>query len=188
MAGDWIRTRSGLRFHVLDPNPLEVCINDIAHALSMQCRFVGHVSHFYSVAQHSVIVSEHCSPEDASEAYIGDMSAPLKHTDAMREFRSAELAVMHAICEHFGLSPVEPSSVVVADRRALLTEARDLGLDVTGWYTEHEPYVETLTPWTPAIAEQKFLDRYAELVGHRQMAHPDFRHQADGHYDGGCCA
>src|ERR1700683_336889 len=101
--GAWIVTFSGRRFYVLDPRPSDVRIEDIAHSLSLQCRFNGHVKNFYSVAQHSVLVSERCDPadalygllHDASEAYIGDMSAPLKHTDEMTAFRDAERHVMN---------------------------------------------------------------------------------------------
>src|ERR1019366_9954250 len=80
-----IRTYSGVRFKPLDPDPA-VGISDIAHALANQCRFGGHSSAFYSVAQHSVRVSEICAAEDAlwgllhdaSEAYLVDVPAPLK--------------------------------------------------------------------------------------------------------------
>lgn len=187
-ANAWIRTFSGRQFHVLTPAPAEVCIEDIAHSLSMQCRFVGHVSSFYSVAEHSVRVSHKCSQHplyallhDSGEAFLGDLSAPLKHQPEMAEYRGAEKRVMAAVCEKFGLPLDEPQEVKDADRRMLLTEARDLGLDVTGWYTEFSPFEEKITPWSPARAEREFLDRYAELTGDRVMAHENFRlSQADG--------
>ncbi len=80
--GDWIQVRSGRKFHPLDPRPEDVDINDIAHALSNLCRFTGHCTDFYSVAQHSVIASQIVPPasalaallHDASEAYMGDIS------------------------------------------------------------------------------------------------------------------
>jgi len=55
--GDWIQTFSGLQFWPLDPRPDEINIEDIAHALSLQCRFGGHCNRFYSVADHSIHVS-----------------------------------------------------------------------------------------------------------------------------------
>ena len=170
--GAWITTFTGRRFYVLDPRAEDVCIEDIAHSLSLQCRFNGHTRSFYSVAQHSVLVSELCAPadapygllHDASEAYIGDMSAPLKHTDEMQSFRDTERHVMNAIGDHFWLPFKEPASVRTADRRILLTEARDLGMDVTGWYKGYEPYDEKITPWPPRVAEENFLRRFNALV------------------------
>ena len=55
--GDWIQVHSGRQFWPLDPRTEEVDIHDIAHALSLVCRFTGHVKEFYSVAQHSVLVA-----------------------------------------------------------------------------------------------------------------------------------
>lgn len=55
--GDWIQTRTGRKFHLLDPRPEDFCIEDISHALANQCRFTGHVRRFYSVAEHSVRVA-----------------------------------------------------------------------------------------------------------------------------------
>lgn len=189
-ANNWIRTFSGRQFHVLAPSPEEVHIDDIAHSLSMQCRFVGHVSSFYSVGEHSVRISRHCPKNplfgllhDAAESYLGDLSAPLKHQPQMCEYRDAEWRVMAAVCQKFGLPLDEPQEVKDADRRMLLTEARDLGLDVTGWYTEFTPFDEKIEPWSPKRAEREFLDRFAELTGDRVMANENFRNQADGHHD-----
>ena len=58
----WMTTRSGRRFQPFDPEPSTIVIEDIAWALANQCRFNGHVSQFYSVAQHSVAVSRLVSP------------------------------------------------------------------------------------------------------------------------------
>lgn len=83
----WIKTYTGRRFYPFDPRLDEIELTDIAHALSMQCRFSGHVKEFYSVAQHSVMVHDLVqSPRakfwalfhDATETYIGDMASPIK--------------------------------------------------------------------------------------------------------------
>lgn len=63
--GDWIQTFTGRRFWPLDPRPEDVCIEDIAHALSLKCRFGGHCTRFYSVAEHSVHVSNYVPAEFA---------------------------------------------------------------------------------------------------------------------------
>lgn len=168
----WIRTFSGGRFYVLEPRAEDVRIEDIAHALSMQCRFTGHSNRFYSVAEHSVWVSRRCDPadalwgllHDASEAYIGDMSAPLKHQPEMSRFRTTEKRIMAAVAEKFGLAAKEPDSVRTADRRMLLTEARDLGLDVGDWYAGYAPFPSPVFCLIPQSAEALFLERFRELT------------------------
>ena len=94
--GDWIQTFTGKRIYPFDPDPDLICIDDIAHALSNICRFTGHVKHFYSVAQHSVIVANaipdslgvpHTNElylqallHDAQEYLFSDLSRPLKRS------------------------------------------------------------------------------------------------------------
>ena len=81
---DWMMTFTGIQFFIADPDPEAIRVVDVAHALSMICRFGGHVSEFYSVAQHSVLASEWCDPRlaaevlihDAAEAYVGDVIYP----------------------------------------------------------------------------------------------------------------
>lgn len=167
----WITTFTGKKFHLFDPRPEEICIEDIAHSLSLQCRFTGHVKSFYSVAQHSVLVSRECRKfpvwgllHDAAEAYIGDMSAPLKHTSEMAIFRETEARIMSAIAKRFNLTPEEPREVKTADRRLLLSEARDLLGSCTGWYSEYRPFPQSINPWGPRLAEIAFLERFCALV------------------------
>jgi 5'-deoxynucleotidase YfbR-like HD superfamily hydrolase len=142
-------TASGRAFYPLDPRPDEVTIEDIAHALSLLCRFGGHVRHFYSVAQHSVLVSQHVAatlrsgaglwtPEtatlalwgllhDAAEAYCGDVIWPLKQARALKAaFAPIEAGIMAAICDRFDIPREEPEIVKACDLRALATEKRDV--------------------------------------------------------------
>jgi hypothetical protein len=127
--GDWIQTFSGVEFYPFDPLPSEILIEDIAHALSMQCRYAGHVRRFYSVAEHCVRVAELLPIEDrlwgllhdASEAYLVDLPRPIKrHSEIGRLYREAEAVLMESICDRFNLAPVEPDSVGVADKAMLL--------------------------------------------------------------------
>lgn len=126
--GDWMQTFTGVQFWPLDPRPEDVNIFDIAHALSNICRFGGHSSCFYSVAEHSVIVSEHVTPQnkmaallhDATEAYLGDMIRPLKR--CMSEYRAAEDRLHAVIFERFGLPSVLAAEIKMADNRLLLNE------------------------------------------------------------------
>jgi hypothetical protein len=171
--GGWIQTYSGIAFYPIDPRPEEIHYSDIAHALSMICRFTGHTKKFYSVAQHCVLVSQYCDPQDAlwgllhdaSEAYMCDVARPVKHMDFMRPYRIQESKLMRVIAQKFGLSEQEPESVQVADRRLLYTEARDLMNPVhPDWEWLAEPYPEKINPWSPKKAEEMFLIRFVNLI------------------------
>lgn len=174
--GDWITTFTGKLFYPLDPRPEEIDINDIIHALSNQCRFAGHCTKFYSVAQHSVMVSLSCDPvdalwgllHDASEAYLVDVPSPLKRMPEFAAYREAEKQLMGIICDVFGLSHDEPPSVKFADKRMLATEARDLTVTQgRGWTTLEAPYEFHIEPWSAEIAQVKFLSRLHELTWKR---------------------
>lgn len=129
MAMDpWIITHSGKQFDFHNPTPDMVCIEDIAHALSMSCRFGGHTQWHYSVAQHSVNVARLVPDEhklvallhDATEAYIGDMVSPLKVL--MPEFKKKEEQIWEVIAEKFGV-PVKIDPIIKwADLQMLKVE------------------------------------------------------------------
>lgn len=166
-----IRTYTGRRFDILNPVVRDVCIGDIAHALSLLCRFTGHTKEFYSVAQHSITVSNLVPVEfaldgllhDASEAYVADMSRPLKHTPEMSRYRTAEAAIAKAIQERFSLGP-EPKEVKTVDRRMCATEMRDLmGGGLYDWGAGQEPFDFTISGWSSEKAETEFLNRFFEL-------------------------
>lgn len=126
--GDWLQVYTGRAFWPLDPRPGEIHIRDIAHALSMQCRYAGHCLDFYSVAEHSVHVSRAvpaCDAlwgllHDASEAYLVDIPRPLKRS--MEEYRRWEGHLMQVIAERFELSLPMPDSVAYADCSILTNE------------------------------------------------------------------
>jgi hypothetical protein len=174
--GDWIQVASGGRFWPMDPRPSEVNIEDIAHTLSNQCRFSGHVSEFYSVAQHSVLVSLWCDPadalwgllHDASEAYLIDVPRPIKRLPEMQAYRAAEDAVMECVRERFGLGQYMPASVHAADEKALATEARDLmsPLDPgwSYWLDDIDADPTRIHPVAPDVARRAFLARWDELT------------------------
>jgi hypothetical protein len=117
---------------VLTPDPEAINQIDIAHALSNLCRFTGHTRHFYSVAQHSVLVANLLPRElrfmglmhDAAEAYVTDMATPLKNL--LGNYRELEASVWEAVCIRFGLPLELPPEVKHADLVALATEKRDL--------------------------------------------------------------
>jgi len=172
--GDWIQTFTGIQFWPLDPRPEEIRIEDIAHALSLQCRFAGHCERFYSVAEHSVRVSL-AVPEvdalwgllhDAAEAYLVDLPRPIKRWCEMgRLYREIEDNLMLSICQAFGLSAEQPASVKSADVVLLVTEKRDLmKMPPKPWEDTAEPLPESIYPYTSLCAEQWFLDRFAYAV------------------------
>lgn len=169
--GSWLQTYTGLQFYPMDPDPGAVEIADIARALSMQCRYNGHVSEFYSVAEHCVLVSRLVPAEDAlwgllhdaTEAYVGDMIRPLKNH--MPAYREAEARVMAAISERFGLKGAMPLSVKEADNRVLLDEkARLLGSGPAPWDVPGEAYGIEIRAWSPAEAEAAYIARFEELA------------------------
>ena len=175
--GDWMQTYTGRQFWPIDPRPDEVLIDDIGHALANQCRYAGHCKVFYSVAQHSVLVSKLVPKDDAlwgllhdaAEAYLVDLPRPVKRfSDLGTRYREIEAQLTGVICEHFCLQHVEPQSVKKADDVILVTEMRDLMAHPPQRWKEswsNEPLAETIVPLTPFQSELAFMERYHELVG-----------------------
>jgi hypothetical protein len=174
--GRHIRTFTGRLIDPCAPDPARIHIDDIAHALSLTCRFLGHSDCFYSVAQHSVLVSGLVPPpdalwgllHDAAEAYLCDLPAPVKKAPGMWFYRKSEELLNRAIARHFGLLPEIPESVKLADRTVLATEFRDVTtVDDPDWIiTECScgPLEDIhILPWPPAVAEDRFLRRFWEL-------------------------
>jgi uncharacterized protein len=169
---DWIQTYSGKRFTPTAPIPGAIVIQDIAHSLSMQCRFTGHVERFYSVAQHSVMVSYICDMKDAkwgllhdaSEAYLIDVPRPLKRSGNFDAYLDYEKTMQKAVCQRFFLSEEEPESVKRADKILLATEARDLmGPLHPDWHVDDKPLAFTIEPASPQEAKIMFMKRFCEL-------------------------
>ena len=164
----WIQTYTGRQFWPLKPKPEDVDIRDIAHALSLICRFTGHTREFYSVAQHSVLMSDRFEPQwgllhDAAEAYIADVARPVKR--ALPEYKMAEDRILATIGEKFGLELPIPDTVHNGDLILLATERRDLmGKCVHPWACLDcvEPLDDyEIQPWVPQFAEQSFLERFS---------------------------
>lgn len=186
----WMQTYSGRRFYPLAPTADDIELADIAHGLAMTCRYGGHSRHFYSVAEHCVLVSK-CveewaigsglSPQlvrawalegllhDSAEAYIGDMIRPLKHQPEMLEFRKAEAAIERAVFQRFAINSSDQSSAAVKaiDDRILVDEIRSLmpAPEMYGvWVGELAPLGVEISGWSPANAERAFMVRYRELT------------------------
>lgn len=165
---------SGKPFFLTDPRPEDMTIEDIAHSLSNQCRFNGHTKEFYSVAQHSVLVSENVPPEyamaglmhDAGEAYVSDLTKPVK-VIVQGAFKALERSIDIVVCEAFDLDYRACHSGVVkeADKRILATEKRDLMRHAKGvcWGYLSKPYDFRIKPLPPKQAEKLFLARFKRL-------------------------
>jgi hypothetical protein len=125
-----MQTYSGVIFHPLDPKPETIIITDIAAALSKMCRFGGHCSRFYSVAEHCIHVARHAPVRDkltallhdASEAYLVDIPRPIK--PQLANYYELENALMEKISKRFGTTWPLPAHIKVIDTM-ILTDERD---------------------------------------------------------------
>ena len=169
-----ILTVAGNYFDFTEPDRCTFGIMEIAHALSHICRFTGHVHTFYSVAQHSVLVSQIVPPEDAlagllhdaAEAFIGDVAKPLKQL--LPDYKAIEERVEAAVLGRFGLPAKLPASVKAADLVMLATEKRDLMPgDRHTWecIAGHRPLDGRILPMSPRTAFEAFMLRYSEITG-----------------------
>lgn len=174
---DWIQTYTGKQFFLINPRPEDVDIYDIAHHLSQLCRFVGACTRFYSVAQHSIILSHRVPEEfalwglmhDASEAYIGDLSSPVKKD--MFLFKEMERKILRVIAGCFGLKWPVPQAIKEADLRMRATERRDvMRRTYWDWEIGAEPYEQFIMPIGSIQAEVSFLSRYNTIIGTRKQS------------------
>lgn len=179
--GDWMQTFSGQQFWPLDPRPEEVSILDIAHALSLTCRYNGHCREFYSVGQHSIEVASLVWSEsgddkaalwglmhDAAEAYVGDMIRPLKRS--FPAYCEVEERVMRAIANRFNLPWAPPylEAIHRADNVMLATEARDLmATPPVSWQLPEPARENMVEPMAAATVERLFLQTFWDLGGRR---------------------
>jgi uncharacterized protein len=181
--GPYLQTVSGRWVNPFDPDPEQLDAGDIARALANQCRFGGHCRVFYSVAQHSVVVSRLLEERggdaedafaalmhDATEAYLGDMPHPLKHRSPLgAAFREAERDLERAIRERFAIKPDVPE-IKRADRALLATERRAFSSELWHWPELEgvEPLDLELDAWPPDDAARVFAARFAELTAARR--------------------
>lgn len=186
----WLQTRSGLAVDIDCPKVEQICIDDIAWGLSMICRFAGHCDAFYSVAQHSVHVSEiagqagpgYALPgllHDAEEAYLGDWISPMKNvfrieaTERGTDNIYAEIAqyFKKVIAYKFGVDLIpEPAAVKMADRVMLATERRDLRCPPPRRVEDMPPpWRERIEPWPQRYAYETFLRTFNDLTGNASL-------------------
>jgi len=166
----WMQTFTGRRISVLSMRPSDVCLEDIAHALSRLCRYAGHVKNFYSVAEHSVLVSRLCKPRDAlwgllhdaSEAYLCDLPTGVKAL--LNDYRVVEDHVQKIVAEKFGLSWPMPVDVHVCDSLMIGAECKyAMGIDPAEW--GYQVWLNLpIWEYDPPTAERIFLARFNEIM------------------------
>lgn len=171
----YIQTYTGRMFRFDRPEPNSICILDIAHSLSRQCRFNGHTEEHYSVAQHCVIAAERAAREDrlyalmhdAHEAYTGDAAKPMKAF--LPQLKRLENRIQSWIYYELGIpKPDELTArrVKRIDDSMLLTEALDCmgeGPIREVRIQEASPYLDGITPWTYEESIERFLSQYCLL-------------------------
>lgn len=170
-----ILTYTGRMVDPLAMTAADVCVADIAHALSQKCRFTGHTVPFFSVAEHcldvaAAVADNGGTPQeqlwallhDAGEAYLPDVAAPIKDFfyvqdgNMKRPFRWVEDWILDAVAEHLGLSGCFPAIVNDADKACCAVELDELmtgpGEDVTAPMPTMSP-IEAEAAWLQAVAE-----------------------------------
>ena len=170
--GEFVQVTAERVFFPFDPRPEEVHLEDIAETLSKICRFGGRTPGiFYSVAQHSVLVSRRVPLEhrlwgllhDAEEYITGDMVKPIKIN--FPGFGALGKSIMRdAICPHFGLEPEEPECVKEADLRMVKTEKLQFYGTDPDWGRMAKPYDMVIIPMGWREARDLFLRRYYEIT------------------------
>jgi 5'-deoxynucleotidase YfbR-like HD superfamily hydrolase len=188
----WQRMLSGRRLDLLDPSPLDIEIEDIAHGLARVARWNGQTRgpHIFSVAQHALLVeviSRRIAPNidrrwrlavllhDAPEYVVGDLISPFKAV-LRDDYKKVEARLLHAVGLRFGLPARWPAAlekiVKSADRSAAYLEATRLA-----GFSESEarrffgrpPALDAaaakhyLNAWNAEAAERRFLKRFEEL-------------------------
>jgi hypothetical protein len=183
----FVRDSSGNSIYPFEPKPEQFDINAIAHGLSMQCRFNGHLDAFYSVAQHSVYVSRACRlrdakmwglMHDAAEVVFGDIPTPVKRY-LPKEIDDLEEGLAQAICQRFNIprAPGIDAEVKRADHLLLLSEAMTLHPDRRNGLRDWKGLKPTTCiddynlrnidplyyPWPPTLAKLQFLNEFYAL-------------------------
>ena len=173
-AAEFVETYTGRAFYPLHPDPAAISIIDIARGLSLQCRYGGQISDFYSVAEHSVLLAMYAEQKlhatvaeclqvlmhDAPEAYMTDIPRPVKQY--MPEYREWDHGINDVIRTWLNLDGVTPPSWldtidgrIIVDERAQLKS--DSGLN---WGHNMPPLGIEMQKWPPRRAEIEFLMRY----------------------------
>lgn len=168
-SANFMTTISGKRINYENPTVEMLDITDIAHSLSNLCRFGGHINRFYSVAQHSVMVSNlvphHLALaallHDASEAYLSDIVRPAKRL--LPEYKELELKIQSVLEERFAVT-FDHEDIHIADNKALYAEALHFYGDIDDWGLDGFEYDCIIRPLPAFHAKMMFMHRFNELA------------------------
>ena len=170
----WLGTVSGKRIDLLDPDPNQICIEDIAHALSRIPRFGGHLEREWSIGDHSLLVADLVAKpyklqallHDATEAYICDIPSPLKQLLG-EPYAKIEARLANAIGEAFGVDLTNlPTVIKQADRVALMSEREAFQPRSAEWGYDlsHGLRVRIQKYYSYESTYNEFLKRYVEYT------------------------
>ncbi len=182
--GPWMQTITGRQFFPLDIRAEDLDIEDIAHALGALCRYNGHTSGFYSVAEHCVLMTQHAFIEhrswtpfkerraflrsvlmhDAAEAYIGDYPHAIKKV--VPGIKRLEGLIEDVLTRRYKLltGPETKAAVKELDRRIVANERQALLPSDHPWVADaYKPLDVTIRCWDPAEAKRAFLDLYDQV-------------------------
>jgi 5'-deoxynucleotidase YfbR-like HD superfamily hydrolase len=192
-ARAWQRMLSGRRLDLLDPSPLDVELEDIAHGLARVARWNGQTkgAHIFSVAQHSLLVEALARAKvprldrngrlavllhDAPEYVVGDMISPFK-TVIGDSYKAVENRLLGAIHLRFGLPAKIPETlqklIKTADRAAAYLEATRLAgfedAEARSFFGQPPKFSaaierDYLTPWPAGTAERQYRERFEKLL------------------------
>ena len=167
---DFIGLGSGTKLHFMNPDVSEIHINDIANALSKNCRFNGQINRFYSVAEHSVLLADYVYQNtgnnhdaftmllhDASEAYICDMPRPIKAV--LPDYIELEEKITNCINKRFGISELT-GHLKFLDENVVRVEAENLFDVVPDWVQYYVALDIELQCWDHETAQTKFLEAF----------------------------
>jgi len=170
----WVMTWSGKRFDLINPRVEDVAVLDIIFSLSKQCRFNGNTREFYSVAEHSVLLSHRVSKRaalyglfhDAAEAYTGDIVTPLKTPEIKKKEERIFAVIVRALGLGRMITPEIEAEVKEADIRMLATEKERLlmpGPQFPG-LENVKPYPIAIDCWPHGEAAAEFADRMMDIL------------------------
>jgi len=178
--GNWIQTFTGKRFYAEDIRPEDICIEDIAHSLSLQCRYNGHCKQFYSVGQHSLIISEYLEGigqkefaleglmHDGPEAYLCDVPRPIK--PLLKGYFKIEDELEKIVYDRFNIASTKESRCAVkkVDNGILVDEMRHLFDNPKDWALVEPPLGVKIANCSMEGIKKLFLERFRELTEWQQ--------------------